>query len=693
LSFTTAKLEPSSNRFVLVRLNPARYFSGSLSLNGSNYEGTFTGVISHVQRNGTSLTKVSTLSGNDQWKHDETTGLLQVRLASAPNSTTNVIVVFYYLFYTSSPAGAVAYQTPSDSGTTLRNWSTGIKQIPTARESFSNLLTGATFTMADTSLEVTADATLRGYLTSNDSFNNKAVDIWLCIDSTDNIQQIYQGKMKSLSLSATSLSISCFDAFAPLAQPALMGDSLSVAYYLRKTGSYPSMRPEDHGKPCRYILGKHSRHTNEQITTMASVAGYKTLSGEPAVCTNWSSSASTTTNRTWGLCRLANIATAQPTGAVQAETTNGNDLFLRYASHSYSPGDTFIWSSAGVYWYGLVERTTSFTYSATSYNLSVRVEGFGWPTVASSVISVPYSMAMVIKRGDDPTASLIRPIYLRDYTASVLTTAAGNKVVSVTFNNNFEATVEGGSGWTLDPSRDQVMFRVTQSSGILHGDVLSTICQKAGLTVASSTFTQANTDLAVNAQFSIPYTGETGYSHYTQYVQDLLASTLGYLRMNTSQQVEYKLLAAPSSTDSVDKFEYLGGVSAEIDCQDVVTSIVASNPHNVSVEVLDAATSPTEIVESTKARYLHGVQNEINFTHLLETITGRISAILAVRSSRKVLYRLGVPTKFLDAVLGQDFLLTSAELPGGGSSKALKITSIERDVNSVTIEATDVEGL
>ena len=120
-----------SHRYALVRLRPARYVSESLSLSGGVYQMTFPYPVARVERNGTALTEdATTPSTNDHWYYDETTQTLKVKLASAPDSSTNIVCAFYYLFYTSKAEGAEAYETPTDSATTVRPWEPRLRAEP-----------------------------------------------------------------------------------------------------------------------------------------------------------------------------------------------------------------------------------------------------------------------------------------------------------------------------------------------------------------------------------------------------------------------------------------------------------------------------------------------------------------------------------------------------------------------------------
>ena len=100
--------QQASRRFFLVRLTPARNVTSLLSLVSGLYEYDLSYKISRVTRNGDDLTEVSSApASNDEWYYDESTGKLQVKLASAPDTDTNVIIAYYRIYYTSERARAL----------------------------------------------------------------------------------------------------------------------------------------------------------------------------------------------------------------------------------------------------------------------------------------------------------------------------------------------------------------------------------------------------------------------------------------------------------------------------------------------------------------------------------------------------------------------------------------------------------
>lgn len=690
MSISTEKVKLATERFLLVRLTPGRYIAPSL-LSGSTYQQTFNYPLAKIERNGVELTKVTTLSGNDQWTHDETTGTLQVRLASAPNSTTNVLIAYYYLFYTGTVFRSI-YQDPEDTATTVRDWQPRLLNYPIVGQSFSNIINGV-FTIADTNIDIiNHDANFQQYLTDDDSFYNKQVDIWLCIGSVENIQKIFTGTISRLSMTQSRVTLEVVDSFNKLKQPAYMGDTVDESVFRLAASSFPNLDPKHNDVPCPYIVGSYSRYQTRTKTGVPAGApsAYEIFVGTEASCTNYSTTTSTTTNREWGCCRQKGSVATQAFGAVQANLDTGTGFrFVRFASiANVQIGDTIKWTESGTDYYGLVNYIGTFTYSSVNYNL-IFSDPSG-PFSNTSTVANLKSFAAFIEAPNE-TLNFVQPRYGRDYTISETTTSGGNKYVKITFVNNFEASHAGFT--KIEPDNQRVYFRTSNATVQKHGDILKEIMSKVGLATNATTFTQADTDLAVNCRFHIPNFDELAADTYLKYCQDVLASSLGYLKINSDFQVEYNLLDAPTSSDIRDSFLMLDEESScSVEYQDIVTKVIAYNPHNDSGDAIVATNTPAATAENVKAKYLHGIVNVDRFRHVLEELTSKITDHIGIKSSRSAKYSFATATQDIDTELGTDLQVENKILLGGSSAADVKVISIEKSPSKISIVASDLKG-
>jgi hypothetical protein len=717
MSFATAIEEQKSERFIMVRLEPGRYVGSALASLGSGVYGmTFAATPVRIERNGVALSKVTTLSTNDQWAYDDTTQQITVKLASAPNVSTNVLILYYQLFYTSGRAQYGSSDPTADTGLNV-TWQPRVDGLPRFEQSIRNIVSGV-FTVGDGSLSiVNTDGDFDQYLTDQDSFNEKDIYIWLCVKTqgTRNAKLAYRGKIKSVSLSGKSVSLSFYDQFSLLSQPAYMGDASTEAYFIKQAGSFPSMDPNKSGQPCRYVAGYSNRCVTASLSggdftviNYVPPVGYRIVDGDEAVCTNYNGTLSKTNNRVWGLGRVKGGLASQTFGVYQASAPFTTDAVynltgVRLASHNYDVGETVEWIYSGTTYRAIVTRADTFSYAGDTFNLVSDWASGATPFIFGSTIVSKKKVAVCIvgRRLSDGSEYRAPLVQGRDFTVTETATSGGNTYVSITLANSFEdnhslfLNADSTAWLPIDPNNYKVIYRIFPAASSRHGDVLKELVTKASLTADSATFTAQNTTLPVNCYMSIPYFDESDYSDYRRYCEDILASTLGYLSVGDSG-VKYQLLAAPAAGQSVDRNTWShNSLSTNIDYQDIVTEVIAYNPHNTHDYTIALTDSPSETRTSAKAQYLHGVKKSTRFRHVLEQIGTRIDAIMGLRAERRAVFRYDVPTQHLASYIGDDVTFSGYgnTVPGGASSANLKIFTIDKGVENVRVEASDLKGL
>jgi len=684
MSIATEKEKLATERFLLIRMNPARYILPVL--NAGLYEITLPFTINRLERNGVPLTKVSgTPASNDEWNQNETTGLVQVMLASAPNDTSNVLVVFYYLFYTGT-IGRVIGEDPETPNTNLREWQPLIQNYPSIFQSIDNIFAGV-FTINDTDIVlINQDKQLQNFMTDEDSFFNKEVNIWMCISDVSNIQKIFNGVVKKIVFNQNNVVITCVDVFNKFKSKATMGDSVDEIYY--SASGFPDVDDKGRDKPVPYVVGKSSRYTTTLVRSFAGTPDqYYFTDGNEAICIS-KEAVSNTTNRTWGACRQKGDVQIQTYGTID-DVVNfaATDHAIKFSSYSnVRVGDTFRFND-GSDQYGIVTHVGAFTYLGNPYDIIVTDPTAGINNTVT-ILATP-SFALSIFDPVDNESSVIR--YGRDYTISSSTTSGGNKFIEIVFVNNFESVFAFGD---LDPAKHKVSYRTSNDEAETHAQIIQDICDVVGVPTDTTSFTQADLDLDAFAQFSIPYFDETDYDMYLKYIQDLLASTLGFLKINSDFELEYNLLATPTSTDVRDVFLTLADTTqANVEYQDIITQIISYNPHNSSFQATSVSPSPSETRDNMKAKHLHTVENIVRFRHLLETITDRIDAHISFKSERSVRYKFATATQDIDSEINTDLQFENGIILGTSKVKDVKIISIDKSPKLTTIEATDLKGI
>jgi hypothetical protein len=184
--FIDIKNDQASSKYYLVRMTPRRVINDELvSIGGGKYSCTFDFPISHVTLNFTNLNKVSLVSNPNEWSYDETTKEL---IIYATPSSVNIIVVSYFIFITGGRY-RVLNEDPESSVGELRDWEPILVINPEVGQSIENIIEGKLSVNISSLSIVNDDRSFKKYLTDDDSFNNAAVNIWICLNKNENIQK------------------------------------------------------------------------------------------------------------------------------------------------------------------------------------------------------------------------------------------------------------------------------------------------------------------------------------------------------------------------------------------------------------------------------------------------------------------------------------------------------------------------
>ena len=690
MAFADIKNNQASRKFYLIRLRPSRFVNDDLSaIGGGLYTMTFPYPIGKVEENGIELTYTSGTPTSGQYSYNESTNLLTAYPVSAPGSS-NAIVVSYYLFYTGERFRVVT-EDPEDTGTTKRDWLPRIDSSPTITNSVENVLAGKLSINASRLTVINNELEFQNYLTDNDSFYQKEAKVWLCLEDTANIQKVFDGNVIDIGISKGSdgekVTITFDDPLGLLKDPALMGDDSEHTYWT--INDYANLDPNRNNTPIPIYFGRVSRYQLIRDTAVSGLATAKKIDPTTvpdAVNTNKSDTISTTTNREWGICRTVDGFSDFSFTPSNIDNSAGGYTRLDGSAAQvelFHAGDTFIVNDGGVDRYVrcfYVDRTNNYLY----------VTKQGLLTTGDDVEANDCPVIIVTNEVDQTYYCE----YGRDYTTTTAATAGGNVYLKITFTNNFEANHSGLT--TLDPGQYRVKYRIKpDTTNAKHGSVLKTLLELAGLTVNTASITAANSALNVNANFSIPGFRESDHRAYYNYIQNILESSLGYIALNNSFEIEYGLFATPSSTTEITDTDILiNTFRVEIDYEDIIHQLIAYNPNYASEEATeDPNNSPSVTEISNKAKYLHGINKTVRFVHVLEEMNTRLPSILGYRSNRTVKYIFDSKISQADSIIGDNFLLNKSGLLGNDSTKDIVIVSLKKSPKRTTVIASDLLGV
>lgn len=655
-NFAALKENNAVKKIYLLRMNPARDITDDLVLDaGSIYECTINLKVNKVTLNGVELTKVDNLTADKQYTFNESTGELRVYTLSAPGDDFTFIA-YHYLFFTDDQFRYVP-QTPTDSATVTREWEPRLFGGIDFSQSVENIIQG-TLSIAYSAIKLkNNDAYFQNFLGFNESFYNKKIELWLCLDTVDNIKKVYEGVVTEVLIDSETASFKVEDILSRLQQPASFGTPTNYQYYNDDASIGITVSPNKAGTVVPFIIGRFSKYAliNAAIATRPNARKLDPESLLEAICITYSATISGTTNRAWGLClSYDSVPLVFPT--LSSMTVDNSDANCTKI-HTITPainfdyifvGDQMAFVNGGSSKYLdiiEVDYVNSFIYVEKDAGLTSAWQCSA-DTVTTSVFLQRAGVNTRLRQG-------------RDYgifNAMVDSVGGGDfkTMVYLFFNNNFETALGIPD---LDPINDRIVFRI-RFNNWGHGEILKRALNSAGIVTNDASFAQADIDLPVNCNFSVPYIDESDIRPYYGYIEDILKSTLGFLRMNSSFEVEYNLFAAPTAPAEItDSNIVRDSLNLEIKYKDITNEIIAYNAHLDAEDIVskDPTNTPSKTLKNNRSLYLHDCNNTDRFRHVVDNIVPTLQKILAIRSERRVNYVLSTKGSNLDSQLGDEF--------------------------------------
>jgi hypothetical protein len=703
----------TSRRFAMLRVTPRRYLSTDATLVSGRvatyqYSFGYPIVVEKLELNGTTMNEVANLAAiiddslNTYYAVDEDNGIIYFHVSGGFQAATDHVVAFRHLFY-STAANLYWYEDPADSGTPTRYWEGRLGPVSPIRQSIASSLSGV-FSIEASSFEIAnSDAAFQREVTSDDSYRDCDVKLWLCIDTPASHQLVFSGRGKRVQVSDRAATLHVYDAFARMRQSCFYGDEAGEAIFSIGGGYFPNMDSKRDGEPCRLILGKHSRwrtRPNRNIAFTCELLDAEYL--HEAICTNYDPNISTSTNREWTLCRTKDTIRSVTWGALSSITDSGNIVFASFSNATWASmdvvvGDCVKFTDGAKTAWGRVVRIIQV--GGTTWEVTVATNRTTTATFSGSTTITSYPAVSVIIKSND--GNEYGAFYNLDFTVASSATSGGNLRHTLTFVNNFEANPHLGatasvSGCTvalgtLDPGQHRVFFRIRPNvTNASHGTVLKKLCTDAGLATNAASFTAADAAFDADCLMSIPQYDETEYKSILEVAQSIVDSTLGYVTLNDSVEAVYKLLTAPSAGSVVTSSEF-AGLSSDVEYADIVTEIYASNPHDYADS--NGVGASTASTSSGRAAHLHKLTNVLQMRHVLDTIASRLDEHLAVKSRPTTLYSWRSAARDILLDISEDVTLTDARVLGSDGTVNLKVVGTEKSPREISITAIPVEGL
>jgi hypothetical protein len=431
-----------------------------------------------------------------------------------------------------------------------------------------------------------------------------------------------------------------------------------------------------------------------------------------AICVSYTTDASGTDNRKWVCGSLkynasTNGSFVQPTlGTVTAEenvTYGGNSSVLIDTSSptNLRAGmeiDAGLTESIYAYRTGVTSTTPPYT----TYDVDV-YGGTGTYDVGVTVFS-PYSYfsVIIVRRNQNPENSSPCFFLSRSWYTVAIDTDTG--IIKLTFDDDFESNVDGASYFWDDytsqtpgfhPSEYDVYYKfIASDTELTHAKALKNIIEASGLTTNAASFTAADSALSASVCFSIPFSADGDLGTYADYAAKILESTGGYLRINESDEVEYKLFAAPSPSETLTNADYANLIT-DVEYQDIYTTIDARNETAITGKLTDISerTSFDTLTQTNEEAYAILGSRRIKYIqHVLTSMSNSIARVLDLVSNRRMRFKFKTATENIDTSIGDDYYIQSDNI-NNGTAVAVKVVSKSVSVTGTEVEAIDLYGV
>lgn len=710
MTLSTEKLRSASKRFTLVRMSPRREITKTLTLvSGSDYRTSVPPNVYALYRNGVVLTRVTTLTANDQWTRNTATNDVTVRLASAPDSQTNIVTADYYIYLTSD-VGVYFNSDPDNLATDVVLWEPYLVNPPSVRQSSENIFAGK-FSIAASSVEIeNSSGWMNPLLSTDDNYFRRPVEFWYCISTPNTRRKIFTGRTRIATSSGTKVTVDMLDPFSDLQNPYYGGDSFDLAFLTPDTewGVFPlnypkSLSPQSLLKPIPLVWGKSSKGEFSPVPNV-SVDTYALVpeSMNKATCIDFVPSITSSNNRQWVACRVG------PSGVQVNSIVSGGISSISESVHSPTGHTVTISGMSYDLDLGATVRLSQTSKPTNLYHVvninsgeitllcrdTTTLPAYTIPGVTATVY--PKVEVVVVDRRDGTIKYLY---HSRDFGVSETTLPSGNKVVRIGLSNSFEFTGTPLMSDYIDPEQVDVYYLVRPvETGFRQGAAVKKILDDVGLQTNAASFTSVDAFYSVFPLMQFPEEENKEYETGLAYAEKLVSSAFCGLFLNSSGEAQYYRIREPLTTGlRITDELIIGDVQVTIDSSDIITRIEGSNPQEAVADPSDVTTTngltSLDTAEALRAQYLIGISRPLKVRHHVNTYGLQAQTILQARNRPFITYTFSVATLAAEVNLFDSVTLVSKSVVNSSGEVNLLVVGIEFTENAVTITGTSIDGV
>lgn len=615
--------------------------------------------------------------------------------SSAPLSSLDCVSFEYYLFFTEF-TGKRALSNMIDGDEVY--WSPRLPKDPKINFSQANNLM-ATLSISTSAIELkNQDLYFNSFFGEFDSFNNRELKVWRCINDVSNFQFELSCIVRGAGLNEQEASFQLEDSLAMLDSTCYFGFETYKTYSDLHDFTDYWIRSQDLTRPIYRSIGKVSPYDTLYINTAQSLQVRRANPSKmiPAVCAFYDSSTKTVnTNRAWS-CGFgpANANAASAAIGSLAHYTNGTYsasviTLSTHAASTFSVGD-------------------SFHNNGTQYGLIVGVSGNDvevWPynaSLATGTITRGRVSSVVVVKDDIK----YYPVFLRDYLCQM----GPHGDIQIFFANNFEANHSGLA--VLDPDTCEVFTKFWNESS----DTRSSTIAKSILTEAeipcSSTFMPNQIDYTwvdPDLSFCIPYVGGSDFPTCKDILDKVLKSSLSFVYFDNVGEMRYKSFldtiktpgnihnqSGQDSSDSMmssntagfstsfDLYDQFVGTSFKFNFAPQYDNFYAANPEAYTLTDFRA-------LKLYRTNKYYGVESLLD-THDLPIGLVTYAVLEAYNNlimGRRCVFSLTAFSRHFRLYIGDDILVSRKDLVGNESEVYLRVIASGKGSNDVDYKLID----
>ena len=639
-----------------------------VSVGGNDYEMEFPELVFNAEQVTTTAENTTTTRSFSQ---SGTT--LTVTTTSAPSATLPIIISFY-IFITDK---IVSYEKTDIATGDVVEWQPWLSSSPKITQSIGDILEGKLIVSAS-GVSFINNKSLNYLMDESTSFFNQPLKIWADYGN-GSIEDVFTGRTTNFVVGASQYQVKFKNDFVALTGFPTMGDN-SEETNITNSGYKGTL---GYGNPIPYIWGQSTPYEFAQKGNVIAHTGtiYKkenclkvsdiTLGGSP----NFFIGRIPSTHTFRPLISFTLIS-GGTVGLSSAVIQLPNDTEMQKLIVGQYQGDV----------YDGVQRNCHVAISdLANRQVTLTLSGLIGSVFTGTVTTFKANSACMLFSDSSDFDSSFGYWYYN--TLIEADTDGGHKRCNA-FPPTTVPQANNSGVVTIDTKKHDVYVYFPNTLTTKHGDVIKAIAEGQGLTVNSASITAANSALPQNVYMTIPDLSKIDYDKSALEVMgDVLVSTFGYVYINKSGELVYKLVDTDTASHTVTDTDIIDGtLNVKMDFRDIQTKIKIT-PQN-KYALAEGVNEDNEF--NAKEAFMSDTANQYEYKSVLYDNSTVPQKKLNYLSRPRLKISMTIPNTFSDMEIGDFVDLSSVQLEDMDLSN-LMITTITRTSIFLEITLTKIE--